>query len=131
MLEHGGALAAAVRAHDHPAADWIDLSTGINPHAYRPDPPPPEAWHRLPEHDAALHDAARRYYRSDALLAVAGSQAAIQALPRVVPAQRVGIVQPSYAEHAHAWRDRTPHALTEATIEAAVGALTRVPSVDA
>ena len=38
------------------------------------------------------------------LLAVAGSQAAIQALPMLLPAAQVALVTPSYAEHAHAWR---------------------------
>jgi len=56
-------------------------------------------------------------------LAVAGSQAAIQALPRLRdPASRVAILNPAYAEHLHAWRSAgfavTPLSVTQ--IEAAV-----------
>ena len=123
MLEHGGELAAAIARHAHPAAHWIDLSTGINPHAYPVAAPPAAAWQRLPEHDPALAAAAQRYYGSDALIAVAGSQAAIQALPAVIRAERVGIVHPSYAEHAHAWRHRTARALAADAIDAAVDTL--------
>ena len=35
---------------------------------------------------------------------LAGSQAAIQALPRLRRGGRVGVLSPCYAEHAHAWR---------------------------
>ena len=38
------------------------------------------------------------------LLAVAGSQAAIQALPMLRSPVQVALVAPSYAEHAHAWQ---------------------------
>jgi L-threonine-O-3-phosphate decarboxylase len=38
------------------------------------------------------------------LLAVSGSQAAIQALPSLRSSAKVALVAPSYAEHAHAWR---------------------------
>ncbi len=41
---------------------------------------------------------------SSSLLAVAGSQAAIQALPRLFSPSRIAILTPSYAEHAHAWQ---------------------------
>lgn len=37
------------------------------------------------------------------MLAVAGTQAAIQALPRLRPPARVAVSAPSYAEHAHHW----------------------------
>ena len=36
---------------------------------------------------------------------VAGSQAAIQALPRLRPRSRVAVLDPGYAEHAYAWRN--------------------------
>jgi len=38
------------------------------------------------------------------LLVVAGSQAAIQALPALRPRSRVALLATSYAEHAHAWQ---------------------------
>jgi cobalamin biosynthetic protein CobC len=104
MLEHGGRLLAAARAYGIPAADWLDLSTGVNPHGWPVPVVPAEVWRRLPEDDDELVDAARRYYGVPHILPVAGSQAAIMALPGLHRPGRVGMLQPSYAEHAHAWR---------------------------
>jgi len=108
MLEHGGNLRDAARLHGRD--DWIDLSTGINPHGYPAPALPPDAWHRLPEPDPALVAAACAYYGAPDLLPVAGTQAAIQALPRLRPPSQVTVSAPSYAEHAHAWA-RHGHAL--------------------
>ncbi len=104
MAEHGGRLRQAARDYGIPLADWLDLSTGIAP--YSPPLPAiaPDAWRRLPEPDDDLADAARSHYGNAHLLPVAGSQAAIQALPRLRPASRVGVFAPAYAEHAEAWQ---------------------------
>jgi cobalamin biosynthetic protein CobC len=121
MLEHGGKLREAQRLYG--GEDWIDLSTGINPIGYPAPALPPEAWHRLPEADPALVDAACAYYGARALLPVAGTQAAIQALPRLRPPSRVTVAAPSYAEHAHHWGQHG-HALRQIgypMLEAAVG----------
>lgn len=104
MLEHGGRLTRAVARYGIPREHWLDLSTGISPHAWPIPPIAADAWHRLPEDDDGLLDAARAYYGVTSLIAVAGSQAAIQALPWLRWPCRVGIVAPGYAEHAHAWR---------------------------
>jgi len=101
MLEHGGNLRDAARHSGRD--DWIDLSTGINPHGYPAPAPSPGAWLRLPEPDPALLAAACAYYRAPHLLPVAGTQAAIQALPRLRGPSRVAVSAPSYAEHAHHW----------------------------
>lgn len=58
-----------------------------------------------------LEQAARDYYGAASLLPVAGSQAAIQALPRLRKPGNVGILAPTYAEHAAAWR-REGHRIT-------------------
>ena len=108
MLEHGGRLRRAAQQYGIAVADWVDLSTGINPRAYPAPAVPASAWQRLPEDDDGLDAAAAAYYGSSALLAVAGSQPAIQALPTVLTGARVSVLAPSYAEHAHAWRARTP-----------------------
>ena len=42
MLEHGGRLRAAAERYRIPLADWVDLSTGINPRAYPVPALPPE-----------------------------------------------------------------------------------------
>lgn len=108
MLEHGGRLRQAARHYGIALENWLDLSTGINPLAYPVADIPLTAWQRLPEEDDGLEDAAARYYGSTALLPVAGSQPAIQALPTVLAGQRISLLAPSYAEHAHAWRHRHP-----------------------
>lgn len=137
MLEHGGRLRHAARQYGIAEADWLDLSTGINPHGWPVPVVPNEVWQRLPQDDDELQAAAQTYYfkpiskvkqggderttqtvqparlgvseEANAvspmkLLAVAGSQAAIQALPMLRPPAQVAIVAPSYAEHAHAWQ---------------------------
>lgn len=101
MLEHGGKLREAGQRYGR--NDWLDLSTGLNPHGYPAPALAPDAWHRLPEEDPALLEAAQRYYRAPRMLAVAGTQAAIQALPRLRPPSRVVVSSPSYAEHLHHW----------------------------
>lgn len=112
MLEHGGRLRAAAQRYGIPLSDWLDLSTGIAPY----HPPLPSisscAWTRLPEPEDGLEVAARQYYGARAVLPVAGSQSAIQALPRLRGSARIGIVSPCYAEHAEAWR-RAGHRVVE------------------
>lgn len=103
MLEHGGRLREASMTYGIPLADWLDLSTGLNPRGWPVPPLPAEDWQRLPEENDGLEEAARACYGCASLLPVAGSQAAIQALPALRPACRVGILSPGYAEHALAW----------------------------
>lgn len=113
-LPHGGGLAAAMARYGHPASEWLDLSTGINPWPYPlPDTLPLSAWARLPDSDAQerLARAALTYYGAASptqALAAAGSQAVITALPwlvlRLWGPVRVGVCGFTYGEHAHAWR---------------------------
>lgn len=112
MLEHGGNLRAAARAYARPVEDWLDLSAGLNPHWYPAPPLSANAWHRLPEVDDALLRAACAFYGAPHMLAVAGTQAAIQALPHLRAPSNVVVAAPSYAEHAHHWR-RHGHTLRE------------------
>jgi cobalamin biosynthetic protein CobC len=104
---HGGNLAEAIRRFGRPRQEWLDLSTGINPHPYPAPALKPDAWHRLPEPDTALALAAQAYYNAPQLLAVAGTQAAIQALPQcrlqIGGIANIVIASPTYAEHAHCW----------------------------
>jgi cobalamin biosynthesis protein CobC len=112
MLEHGGRLLRAMKQYGIAREQWLDLSSGIAPWAYPVPSIPLDAWARLPETEDGLEQAARRYYGVEQLLAVAGSQAAIQALPLLRPAGRIGVLSPCYAEHPHAWR-RAGHTLVE------------------
>ena len=113
MLEHGGRLLRAAHEYGIPVEDWLDLSTGISPFAWPVPPVPASAWHRLPEDDDGLLEAARAYYGQPSLLPVHGSQAAIQVLPAMRGHSRVGVLAPGYAEHAHAWQ-RAGHVVEHA-----------------
>jgi cobalamin biosynthetic protein CobC len=104
MLEHGGRLRGAVARYGIAEADWLDLSSGISPWSWAIPEIPLSAWARLPETDDGLELAACDYYGAPHVLPVAGSQAAIQALPRLRQAGKVGVLSPCYAEHAEAWR---------------------------
>jgi len=104
LLEHGGKLRAAASLYGIVLEDWLDLSTGINPNGWQGALPPISTWARLPEDEDGLHHAACAYYGAADLLPVAGSQAAIQALPKLRARSRVAVLAPSYNEHAHAWQ---------------------------
>ncbi|BBJ00438.1 threonine-phosphate decarboxylase [Ferrigenium kumadai] len=104
MLEHGGRLRVAAQRYGISECDWLDLSTGINPNGWPVPAVPGEVWQRLPQDDDELNAAAQGYYGTTKLLAVSGSQAAIQSLPMLRAPSRVALVAPCYAEHAHAWR---------------------------
>ncbi|MGH6846580.1 MAG: threonine-phosphate decarboxylase CobD [Methylocella sp.] len=108
LAEHGGDLFAARRAYPQAPEPWLDLSTGINPYAYRFAWPPLESLTRLPQPDelGMLEAAARAAYRAPAfaeIVAAPGSQAIINLLPHLVPARRVGILGVTYGEHARRW----------------------------
>jgi cobalamin biosynthetic protein CobC len=120
MLEHGGRLRAAARQYSIPLADWLDLSAAINPSTYPVGDIPAHVWQRLPEDDDGLQQIAAHYYGKDQLLPVAGSQVAIQLLPLLMPPLlRVGMLHPSYNEHAYAWQQAGHQLmlLSAATIE--------------
>lgn len=105
MLEHGGRLSSVAAQSEIPLSQWLDLSTGINPRSWQTsEPMPVSCWQRLPEDNDGLELAAQQYYQAPALLPVAGSQAAIQALPRLRPISTVAMAAVAYAEHAHSWR---------------------------
>jgi cobalamin biosynthetic protein CobC len=103
---HGGGITEAARIYGGRPGDWLDLSTGINPNPVTLPDIPIAAWHRLPDQHLvmAAREAARGFYRSGAALplAVPGTQAYIQILPRLLPAgRRVAILSPTYGEYAH------------------------------
>lgn len=119
MLEHGGRLRAAARQYDIPLADWLDLSTGISPWSWLTESgvwPTTDSWLRLPEENDGLETAAAEYFNAQAL-PVAGSQAAIQLLPTLRAPGQVGVLHPSYAEHAESWR-RAGHSVVALTTNA-------------
>lgn len=109
-MDHGGDLGAAIARYGGLAGDWLDLSTGINPHAYpNIGEIPDAAWTRLPSKDGLtrLLAAAREAYRVPDRLDLAagpGSQAILSWLPRLLPEGDVAILSPTYPSHADIWR---------------------------
>lgn len=104
-IMHGGGVSVAARLFGGEPADWLDLSTGINPRPVALPEIDPSAWHRLPDKhlEEAARVAASRYYRAGGVmpLPVPGTQAAIQLLPRLTASQsRAAIFAPTYGEYA-------------------------------
>ena len=104
---HGGALEVARRLAPRAPVPWIDLSTGVNPHAYPLPPLEPEAWTRLPEPEALakLEAAAARRYgaAAESVIAGPGSQALIHALAHIVPRGEAGALGRTYGGFAAAF----------------------------
>ncbi|MCD2181970.1 threonine-phosphate decarboxylase CobD [Rhizobium sp. GN54] len=108
-IQHGGGISAAAERHGGRPEEWLDLSTGINPRPVALPPVDAAAWHRLPDRGRLdeTRQAAARYYGAGRCppLPVPGTQAAIQLLPRLVPAgRRVAILSPTYGEYARVLR---------------------------
>lgn len=129
MRDHGGDLDRAQARYG--AGDWLDLSTGINPVPFPLTALPAEAWTRLPSATdiAALEQAALEAYGTRApTVALAGAQAAIQLVPRLMAPGRARVLGPTYNEHAAAlaamgWQVETvgtPQALAGADLAVVV-----------
>lgn len=103
-LHHGGRLHAAAEQFGIALNDWLDLSTAINPQAWPVPAIPDEVWRRLPEDEDGLLKAAMQYYGAHPLLAVPGTQAVIEILPRLFSQRRVWVPQLGYQEHAYCWQ---------------------------
>ena len=107
--DHGGGIDAAIALYGGTRADWLDLSTGINPVPYPLPPLGPDTWTALPDKGAfaRLHDLAHSFWRvphGAAIIGAAGASAIIAALPRLAQAGQVCIPGPTYNEHGAAFR---------------------------
>src|SRR5579883_3518396 len=108
LAGHGGNLFAARSAYPQAPEPWLDLSTGISPHAYPFAGLPGESWTRLPQPEElrTLEAAAAMAYRVPPVaevIAAPGSQAVISWLPYLFLAKRAGILGFTYCEHARRW----------------------------
>ena len=117
-MRHGGDLAEAETAFGQPHNGWLDLSTGVNPHAYPIAPFDRETLARLPN-PADLKDlleiarAAYGWRDNVPVVAGPGAQAMIQLLPYLRVRGSVLVIGPTYAEHAYSWA-RAGHQVREA-----------------
>ena len=109
VRDHGGGLDAAIAKYGGARADWLDLSTGINPVPY----PLPEfgadTWTALPDKAAfdRLYSLARHYWHvppEAAIIGATGASAIIAALPRLITPAQVSIPGPTYNEHGAAFQ---------------------------
>jgi cobalamin biosynthetic protein CobC len=103
MQDHGGNLDVACGRFGGRVEDWIDLSTGINRQPYPVGELQLRHWTALPSRTEieSLHKAARSAYETTApVLALAGAQAAIQLLPRLMRPGCARILAPTYNEFA-------------------------------
>ncbi|MFV0333278.1 MAG: threonine-phosphate decarboxylase [Tropicimonas sp.] len=108
--DHGGGLDAACARWGGGRAQWLDLSTGINPVPYPLPDLPASVWTALPDSAASarLIVAARRFWEVPdrlGILPVPGASAAIARLPGVAKGSGAGvhIPAPTYNEHAAAF----------------------------
>ena len=109
-MRHGGDISDACARFGHPRESWLDLSTGINPHAYPLATDLASTTSRMlpnAEDLSALLSAASACYgvpRTATVVAAPGTQAIIQWLPRLVDDAPVAVVSPTYGEHSLTWR---------------------------
>ncbi|MDP9837342.1 cobalamin biosynthetic protein CobC [Neorhizobium huautlense] len=110
-IDHGGNLAGANARFPHAPKPWIDLSTGINPHAYPHSDVTSTAFCRLPEPAALFslkREAASLYGApsADQVVAAPGTQILLPLLIEAAfggslrPGAKAAILSPTYAEHA-------------------------------
>ena len=116
-LPHGGDLGAARRQFPSVAQPFIDLSTGINPHAYPVPQLSPDLLTRLPQPDALarLVAVAAKFYGApspDCVVAAPGTQILLSPVAALAPPGPARILGPTYAEHT-AVAARAGHATTE------------------
>lgn len=103
---HGGDLVSASAQYHIDINQWIDLSTGINPIAY-PIKLEESSFQQLPYIRPEFIDASTNYYRSSQFLAVTGTQAAIQQLPKLLADFPVLLPRTAYQEHRKYWQEKT------------------------
>lgn len=106
--DHGGGLDGAISRYGGARSDWIDLSTGINPHPYPVEGLQSSDWAELPDHSAfeRLSKAARQFWsvpNGAAILPAPGASALIARIPVLAKPGRVRITTPTYNEHAAAF----------------------------
>ncbi|MFS2108952.1 aminotransferase class I/II-fold pyridoxal phosphate-dependent enzyme [Sphingomonas sp. Sphisp140] len=112
---HGGGLEAARRQFG--GDDWLDLSTGINPHPWPGTDGLAIDWQRLPEPHAlaALEAVAAGYFGLDPrhVCAVPGTEIGLRLVGGLIGGT-ARYIAPTYRTHGEMIADATPTALDEA-----------------
>jgi len=127
IRDHGGGLDAAVTQYGGARADWLDLSTGINPVPYPVGEISADAWSALPDSGAMdrLLTAARRFWNvpdGAEIIAANGASALIAQMPRLADTNddSVYVPGPTYNEHAAAFRAAGFHVMDQPDSDAPV-----------
>ena len=123
--DHGGGLDSAINRYGGARADWLDLSTGINPVPYPLPALTGTDWTALPDRAAreALVQAARDLWQvpeGAEVLAAPGASALIARMPALAAPGRVRIKAPTYNEHAASFAAHGWTVTTEGAAEARV-----------
>jgi cobalamin biosynthetic protein CobC len=108
---HGGDIHSASQKYGIAVDDWIDLSTGLNPRPYSVGEIPMQIFTRLPYELPDLCQLAAHYYGNDKLLAVSGTQLAIQCLPQCLSAIDILAPKTGYQEHVLHWEQNNVRVL--------------------
>lgn len=114
LLHHGGRLSDAIARFGGAPADWIDLSTGINPHPWPGASRLAPEWRGLPDPAALarLEQAAAAHFGVDPALccAVAGSEMGLRLLGCVMGEMKAEIAPLTYGTYARAFARAGPGA---------------------
>lgn len=107
--DHGGGIDAAIAQYGGARADWLDLSTGINPLPYPIPTLEADAWNALPDQDATdtLEAAARKFWNvpdAASILGAPGASALIARLPLLAKTGKVRVESRTYNEHEASFR---------------------------
>ncbi|MBF7013218.1 pyridoxal phosphate-dependent class II aminotransferase [Novosphingobium resinovorum] len=111
LLHHGGRLAEAARLYGGDPAQWLDLSTGLNPAPWSPPEDLRIDWHALPDPEAlaALERTAARHFGAEPrhVCAVPGSETALRLLAGILDLPGRALA-PAYRTHAEAFARSRP-----------------------
>ena len=102
IFEHGGDLDKVVKFYGGRKEEWIDLSTGINPHSYPYKDIRISDLRNLPEQTNMenLNKVAKIYFQTNATISpISGAQTAINILPFLLPNKNISILEPTYSEY--------------------------------
>jgi cobalamin biosynthesis protein CobC len=106
--DHGGGVDEAIRLWGGSRADWLDLSTGINPEPYPYQGLTRGDWTDLPDSRGFLdlEEAARQFWQIPAeakIVATPGLSSVIAILPYVLMGRSYSLMEPVYNEYGRAF----------------------------
>lgn len=133
--KHGANLQDALCRFGGRKSEWIDLSSAVSPYSWWRErehslPVPSEIVSELPVNSGSMLASIERYYGAPGL-PVAGSQMAIQWLPRCFELGTVWVLSGTYGEHVYCWSvaGHTVIEKTQAELELSLQDTSALPDV--